>query len=498
MSSSHRPIRVFVGSPNDLAEERQAVRAVADYIDGRMERDGRTRPLLPVLWDDYSTPDAGRPQEVVSANTRFEESDILVAILRDRLGSPSGAPSGDGPPLTGTTEEIEGFLELREREKVARAMVYFCTSVSPRTLQEVERYREVLEFKERIRHRALVCDYEKPGDFQHLLQNHLYDVVRELERHRDAPGPAPSPTPVPAARANPGEEEPAGELVPLLCDRSTQDTRFFETIQGLEREERAPRLCIVYGDEGQCHGSLVERLVQLHLRRLASKLPGGREGLILRLERVGWPKWSDSADLPSLKMELAVNVVKELTPTYSGSYQTCSGALMLDRVRRHDFLVVEHEAYLRGWEPHHHELLRWYLLDYWKDVPAGPDIPRVVVFLKILCEPAMSRPSLLERLRGRPCAKDRMRKALEEIVAADGPGRRLLFDELGSVDAGHVNEWFGRHRRRWLEGDRDPVLQAIFGKRGTPEVKRMMKDVEIRLREVPLEPPRNREQTQWR
>src|SRR5262245_66317710 len=98
---------VFVASPGDVNEEREAVRAFfisynVSYAEPRGLR------FNVVDWENYSSAGVGRPQELITQQTlrRYQDSLVLViGIMAQRFGSPSGTHE------SGTEEEFEWAVE---------------------------------------------------------------------------------------------------------------------------------------------------------------------------------------------------------------------------------------------------------------------------------------------------------------------------------------------------------------------------------------------------
>lgn len=91
------PIRIFIASPGDLAEERVRFRQAIDEVN-RVKALPLGVQLIPMGWED-ALPRKGRPQGLINADV--ESCDLFVLLLWKRWGTPSGEYG------SGTEEEFE-------------------------------------------------------------------------------------------------------------------------------------------------------------------------------------------------------------------------------------------------------------------------------------------------------------------------------------------------------------------------------------------------------
>lgn len=120
------PLHIFLSSPNDLKDERAAVRACVEEHNDR--RRGRSNVTFDVLDGERVRGTARRPQEAV--NELIGESHFLIALFKGMWGSESGSPWGY---TSGTEEELfTGLLELGRAEQPMRDVwVAFLNHPSP-------------------------------------------------------------------------------------------------------------------------------------------------------------------------------------------------------------------------------------------------------------------------------------------------------------------------------------------------------------------------------
>lgn len=172
-----QPIKVFVGSPNDMEEHRAEVeRAIA--LLNRMK--SFPEQLEYHDWKTSVPPGAGRPQAQI--NEVLLTCDIFVAIFGGRLGSSTGEAAA------GTVEEYTVALERRKREKRPDMLVYFQQPPGPRSLREAEDMRAVFQFKEDIeqkRREVLTGNLAKPHELFGLAQLHLHQTIERWKTGAD-------------------------------------------------------------------------------------------------------------------------------------------------------------------------------------------------------------------------------------------------------------------------------------------------------------------------
>jgi len=160
-----RVIKVMLASPSDIILERRIAREVIfEWND--IHSDDRRLVLLPASWETHSSPDMGdRPQEIINKQV-LRDCDLLIAIFWTRLGSSTGTA------ISGTAEEIEEHLKVDKP-----AMIYFSsTPVHPDSV-DGEQYRKLKEFKDSLRSRGLVSEYDGLPDFRSKLTRHLMQIV---------------------------------------------------------------------------------------------------------------------------------------------------------------------------------------------------------------------------------------------------------------------------------------------------------------------------------
>lgn len=201
---------VFVASPSDTAEERACLRSVVDELNRGMA-DDRGLVLDLAGWETHAWPGVGSDvQDVI--NREIPDPDVLVGIFWKRLGTPTGRAA------SGTAEEIERALALKDRGRHVEVLIYFNQAAYTPQQHELEQIGAVLEFRRGLEGRGvLVGTYTGASDFEAKVRQHLMQVVRNW-RTGDGPATGTAETRARQMRMSPGGSQAwrdqimAGEL----------------------------------------------------------------------------------------------------------------------------------------------------------------------------------------------------------------------------------------------------------------------------------------------
>ena len=221
MSYQATVIKVMIASPTDVSSERQAAREII-YEWNAVHSENNQRVLLPLAWETHAAPALGqRPQELINRQV-LRGSDLLVAMFWTRLGTDTGVAA------SGTVEEIEEHLSAHKP-----AMIYF--SSAPAQIESDQRQiRELLSFKESIRRRGLVEQYESVDEFRSKFSRQLAQTVNEHFLTREQYD----------GSSNLGDEALHDEAMQLLRAASVHGSvRALKTTRGLYVEANGVTFC---------------------------------------------------------------------------------------------------------------------------------------------------------------------------------------------------------------------------------------------------------------
>ena len=164
------PLRIFLASPGDLADEREVVRACID--EHRARHRGQSNAAYEVVGWERVRGTARRPQEAI--NELIGESHFLIALFKGSWGSEPGSPWGY---TSGTEEELfTGLLELGRAEQPMRD-VWVAFLDHPAPAEQIVNLR-----KQMSRHHSIM--YESIADIRELKEK----LTERLEAWETAEG----------------------------------------------------------------------------------------------------------------------------------------------------------------------------------------------------------------------------------------------------------------------------------------------------------------------
>jgi tetratricopeptide (TPR) repeat protein len=164
------PLRIFLASPGDIADEREVVRLCVD--EHRERGRGQSRVAYEVVGWERVRGTARRPQEAI--NELISESHFLIVLFKGSWGSEPGSPWGYS---SGTEEELfTGLLELGRAEQPMRD-VWVAFLEHPAPAEQVVSLR-----KQMSRHHSIM--YESILDTRDLKEK----LTERLEAWETAAG----------------------------------------------------------------------------------------------------------------------------------------------------------------------------------------------------------------------------------------------------------------------------------------------------------------------
>ena len=173
-------VNIAVASPGDVQNERDAILKVFS----RWNNTNNEAMLNAVTWEAAAIPTLGdHPQHILN-DAIIQKSDLLVAILWSKLGTPTPTAS------SGTVEEIREFIA---RKGPRRVLLYFCKRDLPYNT-DAEELAKLRKFKDLMKSQGLFHEYTTQEEFERDLYYHLDSKVDEF-LHGKLPLPELPPEP---------------------------------------------------------------------------------------------------------------------------------------------------------------------------------------------------------------------------------------------------------------------------------------------------------------
>ncbi|MFE1909444.1 DUF4062 domain-containing protein [Streptomyces gardneri] len=162
---------VFIASPGDVAEEREAVRQAVSNINSLFASKTAVR-LRATGWEE-TQPSYGRPQS--SINPLVENCDVFIGLLHRKWGTPTGEYG------SGFEEEYERAVIRAKESGGPRIAIYFKKVPDDLIEDAGPSLSKVLSFKRTLeqQHTALYKQYSSTSDFLHQITSYLTSVIIE-------------------------------------------------------------------------------------------------------------------------------------------------------------------------------------------------------------------------------------------------------------------------------------------------------------------------------
>ncbi|MBQ0917758.1 DUF4062 domain-containing protein [Hydrogenophaga aromaticivorans] len=211
MAETRTLIKVFLGSPGDLSDERKAAKAVVDDVNSELSK-GLACHVELVGWED-TLPGMGRPQEII--NRELDGCDVFVGMIWKRWGTPPG-----GDYTSGFEEEF--YRAVRRHESDGQPAIHmFFKEIDPQLLEEPgPTIRRVREFRDKVfsERKLLAGTFLDKAEFEKKLRKcviaHLIKLKEEKAEAAEQKLPQVDATSVPTASGDPAKtivESPFGE-----------------------------------------------------------------------------------------------------------------------------------------------------------------------------------------------------------------------------------------------------------------------------------------------
>lgn len=176
-----RHLSIFLGSPSDVAEERNAAReVVTELLDHPLLKGKLSIGLVTWTRESPLEGNADPQQAVLKYVGRPSECDLTVVLLSGRLGTPFGPRKPDGSPYRSGTE-----WEFEDARRASKPVFLYVrrNPRDPQTDEEREQRTALAGFLAGLKDARLARnDYDSVEDFRALFREH---VLRFVNRYME-------------------------------------------------------------------------------------------------------------------------------------------------------------------------------------------------------------------------------------------------------------------------------------------------------------------------
>ncbi len=314
--------------------------------------------------------------------------------------------------------------------------------------------------------------FEKATDFGEALERAVMFDSKMLSTGPPAPVPISFPAPIIQPR-----DPNLGLLVPKMCNRLRQVMEFTDFFMPrLKSRSGIPQVCVIHGEERECHDSFVDRLVGSQIKLAAERIWGAEKAAVT-FRRFGWPY---DGEMEMLKHELKRMLFAEFDPAYMEEDLSAEALADLAATWLSPLVVVQHRLYAARWNSLTAPLLRWYM-SYLSGMRPGRNRPHFVVFLTVLYP--KERDQWWKRyLQVSHFDRNEIAGQLSELVTHGNEGCAcIMLSELLPLTPDEVKDWFAINNIH-SEKSRLELLERLYRRPdGMPWERRSMMDIEYEL-----------------
>lgn len=225
MAGTRQFVKVFLGSPGDLAEERKVAKAVVEDFNSQLA-DALGYQIELVGWED-TLPGVGRPQAII--NRDLDGCDLFVGMLWKRWGTPPGTE----PFTSGFEEEFNRSMDRNAKEGRPEINLLLKDLDAASLADPGDHLKKVIAFKNQVfaEKKLLAGTFEDIRDFEVKFRKCIQGYVIALANKDNASDFERDQAPFAEAQTTTGNEpEPSTPL-------SVEGAKFLRTF--LNNAEKA-------------------------------------------------------------------------------------------------------------------------------------------------------------------------------------------------------------------------------------------------------------------
>src|SRR5215510_10728967 len=170
-------LRIIVASPGDVQAERDALPAVLEELNRGIAAERGLRLELG-RWETDAYPGfhPDGPQGLIDPLLRIEDCDVLIGVFWKRFGTPTMEAQ------SGTEHEFRRAYAAWQQHQRPHIMMYFNQKpYAPKRPDELDQWRQVLEFKQQFPKEGLWWPYNGKNQFERLVRRHLTQFLRHRQ-----------------------------------------------------------------------------------------------------------------------------------------------------------------------------------------------------------------------------------------------------------------------------------------------------------------------------
>ncbi|OEE26202.1 hypothetical protein A1Q3_14145 [Aliivibrio fischeri ZF-211] len=173
MARSETIISVFVASPGDVSDERNALESVVNELNRTWSRTLNLRLEL-VKWESDVYPNFGAYSQDVINKQINDNYDVFIAMFWSKVGSPTDVAD------SGTIEEFNrAYQKYTDDPNSVDIMVYFKDQAIPPSTMDFEQLQKLQQLKKQLGTQGgLYWTFDNTEDFENLLRGHLSRVAQ--------------------------------------------------------------------------------------------------------------------------------------------------------------------------------------------------------------------------------------------------------------------------------------------------------------------------------
>ena len=173
-------IQIFVASPSDVQEERNALQSVVNEVNQNLAK-GLGIILELVRWETHVTPGFGVDAQDVVNQDIGDNYDIFIGILWTRVGTPTTRAE------SGTLEEFDrAYKRYKENPNALDLLIYFKETPVSISELDIDQITKIKTFRNSLGEKGgLYWTFDSLSDFEATLRAHLSNLTRKWRERID-------------------------------------------------------------------------------------------------------------------------------------------------------------------------------------------------------------------------------------------------------------------------------------------------------------------------